>query len=47
MLLFPRSGRVSGVIIDTPSSFASGHGSSDTRHKLIRACVEAFNGKPF
>ncbi|KAF8350494.1 Pre-mRNA cleavage complex II protein Clp1-domain-containing protein [Amanita rubescens] len=35
--------RVSGLIIDTPSSFASGQGSSDARHKLIRACVEAFN----
>ncbi|PFH54130.1 hypothetical protein AMATHDRAFT_135700 [Amanita thiersii Skay4041] len=35
--------RVSGLIIDTPSSFASGQGSNDPRHKLIRACVEAFN----
>ncbi|KAK2466722.1 hypothetical protein APHAL10511_000980 [Amanita phalloides] len=35
--------RVSGLIIDTPSAFASGHGSNDVRHKLIRACVEAFN----
>ncbi|KAF8637404.1 hypothetical protein AX17_002899 [Amanita inopinata Kibby_2008] len=35
--------RVSGLIIDTPSSLASGHGSNDPRHRLIRACVEAFN----
>ena len=41
------AGRVSGLIIDTPSSFASGHGANDARHGLIRACVEAFNGTPF
>lgn len=35
--------RVSGLIIDTPSSFASGQGSNDPRHKLIKACIEAFN----
>ncbi|KAF8633843.1 hypothetical protein AX15_001217 [Amanita polypyramis BW_CC] len=35
--------RVSGLIIDAPSSFASGHGVGDPRHQLIRACVEAFN----
>ncbi|KIL69980.1 hypothetical protein M378DRAFT_118800 [Amanita muscaria Koide BX008] len=35
--------RVSGLIIDTPSSFASGQGSNDPRHRLIKACIEAFN----
>ncbi|KAF4603725.1 Cleavage polyadenylation factor subunit clp1 [Pleurotus pulmonarius] len=36
-------GAVSGLIVDTPSSFASGHGTTtETRQRLIRACVEAF-----
>ncbi|KIJ69109.1 hypothetical protein HYDPIDRAFT_172583 [Hydnomerulius pinastri MD-312] len=37
--------RVSGLIIDTPSSFASGPSSgssTDSRHTLIKACIEAF-----
>ncbi|KAG6832055.1 Cleavage polyadenylation factor subunit clp1 [Tricholoma furcatifolium] len=34
--------RVSGLIVDTPSSFGAGTGPSDHRHKLIQACVEAF-----
>ncbi|KAH7910636.1 Pre-mRNA cleavage complex II protein Clp1-domain-containing protein [Hygrophoropsis aurantiaca] len=35
----------SGLIVDTPSSFASGPtsgASTDSRHTLIKACVEAF-----
>ncbi|KAF8447839.1 hypothetical protein L210DRAFT_3715673 [Boletus edulis BED1] len=38
--------RVSGLIIDTPSSFASGPSSgssADSRHTLIKACVDAFH----
>ncbi|KAJ7286129.1 hypothetical protein C8J57DRAFT_1286803 [Mycena rebaudengoi] len=35
-------GRTAGLIVDTPSSFASGPGSSDERQKLIKACVDAF-----
>ncbi|KAJ7510160.1 Pre-mRNA cleavage complex II protein Clp1-domain-containing protein [Mycena galericulata] len=35
-------GRTAGLIVDTPSSFASGHGSNDDRQKLIKACVDAF-----
>ncbi|KAG6879257.1 Cleavage polyadenylation factor subunit clp1 [Termitomyces sp. T32_za158] len=34
--------RVSGLIVDTPSSFGAGTGANDHRHKLIKACVEAF-----
>ncbi|KAJ7438508.1 hypothetical protein FB451DRAFT_1344386 [Mycena latifolia] len=34
--------RAAGLIVDTPSSFAAGPGSSDDRHKLIKACVDAF-----
>jgi polyribonucleotide 5'-hydroxyl-kinase len=35
--------RVSGLIVDTPSSFASSSGSApDSRHTLIKACVDAF-----
>lgn len=35
--------RVSGLIVDTPSSFASSSGSApDNRHTLIKACVDAF-----
>ncbi|KAH0830677.1 hypothetical protein J3R83DRAFT_2132 [Lanmaoa asiatica] len=37
--------RASGLIVDTPSSFASGPSSgssADTRHTLIKACVDAF-----
>lgn len=40
--------RASGIIIDTPSSFASSPSSSSTpdyRQTLIRACVDAFRGK--
>ncbi|KAI0312374.1 hypothetical protein OF83DRAFT_1278326 [Amylostereum chailletii] len=36
-------GRVAGVIVDTPSSFASSStAANDHRHNLIRACVDAF-----
>ncbi|KAJ7157002.1 Pre-mRNA cleavage complex II protein Clp1-domain-containing protein [Mycena crocata] len=35
-------GRTAGLIVDTPSSFASGHGSGDDRQRLIKACVDAF-----
>ncbi|KAJ7087751.1 Pre-mRNA cleavage complex II protein Clp1-domain-containing protein [Mycena epipterygia] len=35
-------GRTAGLIVDTPSGFASGPGSSDDRHRLIKACVDAF-----
>jgi polyribonucleotide 5'-hydroxyl-kinase len=38
--------RVSGLIVDTPSSFASGPSSgssADSRHTLIKACVDAFH----
>lgn len=39
----PRIARVSGLIVDTPSSFASGPSSgADSRHTLIKACVDAF-----
>jgi polyribonucleotide 5'-hydroxyl-kinase len=38
-------GRASGLIVDTPSSFASGPGSGDHRQKLIKACVEAFKSQ--
>ncbi|KAG8217621.1 hypothetical protein J3R82DRAFT_5774 [Butyriboletus roseoflavus] len=37
--------RVSGLIVDTPSSFASGPSSgssADSRHSLVKACVDAF-----
>ncbi|KAF9246410.1 Pre-mRNA cleavage complex II protein Clp1-domain-containing protein [Melanogaster broomeanus] len=37
--------RVSGLIVDTPSSFASGPSSgsgADNRHMLIKACIDAF-----
>jgi polyribonucleotide 5'-hydroxyl-kinase len=39
--------RASGIIIDTPSSFASSPSSStpDHRQTLIRACVDAFRSK--
>ena len=40
--------RASGIIIDTPSSFASSPSSSSTpdhRQTLIRACVDAFRSK--
>jgi polyribonucleotide 5'-hydroxyl-kinase len=43
------SGRSSGVIVDTPSSFASSPSSTSTpdhRQTLIRACVDAFRSKP-
>ncbi|KIM79603.1 hypothetical protein PILCRDRAFT_73915 [Piloderma croceum F 1598] len=38
-------GRASGIIVDTPSSFASSSSSSsssDHRHTLIKSCVDAF-----
>jgi polyribonucleotide 5'-hydroxyl-kinase len=38
--------RVSGLIVDTPSSFASGPSSgssADSRHTLIKACVDTFH----
>ncbi|KAJ3517404.1 hypothetical protein NLJ89_g521 [Agrocybe chaxingu] len=35
-------GRASGLIVDTPSSFASGPSSNDHRHRLIKACIDAF-----
>lgn len=38
-------GRASGLIVDTPSSFASGPSSgsvNDHRHTLIKSCVDAF-----
>lgn len=36
-------GRVSGLIVDTPPSFASSSGGApDNRHTLIKACVDAF-----
>ncbi|KAI0063438.1 Clp1-domain-containing protein [Artomyces pyxidatus] len=37
-------GRVAGLIVDTPSSFASSSSTSnaDHRHMLIKACVDAF-----
>ncbi|KAG6856453.1 Cleavage polyadenylation factor subunit clp1 [Tephrocybe sp. NHM501043] len=34
--------RASGLIVDTPSSFGTGTGANDHRHKLIKACVDAF-----
>jgi hypothetical protein len=40
--------RASGIIVDTPSSFASSPSSSSTpdhRQTLIRACVDAFRSK--
>lgn len=42
----PSIARVSGLIVDTPSSFASGPSSgsnADSRHTLIKACVDAFH----
>ncbi|KAJ6624529.1 Pre-mRNA cleavage complex II protein Clp1-domain-containing protein [Mycena sp. CBHHK59/15] len=36
------AGRTAGLIVDTPSSFASGPGTNDDRQKLIKACVDAF-----
>ncbi|KAF5389881.1 hypothetical protein D9757_003556 [Collybiopsis confluens] len=36
-------GQTAGIILDTPSSFASGPaGGNDHRQKLIRACIDAF-----
>lgn len=36
-------GRVAGLIVDTPSSFAASSGpNGDHRHALIKACVDAF-----
>lgn len=40
------SGRVSGLIVDTPSSFAASSSTgSDHRHGLIKACVDAFRSE--
>ncbi|RDB21156.1 mRNA cleavage and polyadenylation factor CLP1 [Hypsizygus marmoreus] len=39
---FDAEGKTSGLIVDTPSSFGSGTGTHDHRHKLIKACVDAF-----
>ncbi|KAG5645598.1 Cleavage polyadenylation factor subunit clp1 [Asterophora parasitica] len=39
---FDAEGKVSGLIVDTPSSFGAGTGANDHRHKLIKACVDAF-----
>ncbi|KJA27017.1 hypothetical protein HYPSUDRAFT_35536 [Hypholoma sublateritium FD-334 SS-4] len=35
-------GRSSGVIVDTPSTFASGPSSNAHRQQLIKACIDAF-----
>lgn len=35
-------GQASGIIVDTPSSFASGPSTNEYRQKLIKACVDAF-----
>ncbi|EMD38020.1 hypothetical protein CERSUDRAFT_113133 [Gelatoporia subvermispora B] len=35
-------GRASGIIIDTPSSFAASSAANDHRQTLIKACVDAF-----
>ncbi|KDR73633.1 hypothetical protein GALMADRAFT_251398 [Galerina marginata CBS 339.88] len=35
-------GRASGLIVDTPSSFASGPSSNNIRQTLIKACIDAF-----
>ncbi|PPQ93281.1 hypothetical protein CVT25_015279 [Psilocybe cyanescens] len=35
-------GRASGLIVDTPSSFATGPAANNHRHKLIKACIDAF-----
>jgi len=38
---------MAGLIVDTPSSFASGTAASnEDRQRLIRACVEAFKSIP-
>jgi polyribonucleotide 5'-hydroxyl-kinase len=34
--------RASGLIVDTPSSYASGPASNDHRLNLIKACIDAF-----
>ncbi|KAG6860579.1 Cleavage polyadenylation factor subunit clp1 [Termitomyces sp. Mi166 len=39
---YDEEARVSGLVVDTPSSFGAGTGATDHRHKLIKACVEAF-----
>lgn len=38
-------GRASGLIVDTPSSFASGPATNNHRHSLIKACIEAFKSR--
>ncbi|KAF9053057.1 Pre-mRNA cleavage complex II protein Clp1-domain-containing protein [Panaeolus papilionaceus] len=35
-------GRASGLIVDTPSAFASSSSSNENRQKLIKACIDAF-----
>ncbi|KAL0946785.1 hypothetical protein HGRIS_012958 [Hohenbuehelia grisea] len=34
--------RVSGLIVDTPASFASSSSAVDHRHQVIKSCVESF-----
>lgn len=44
------AGRASGIIVDTPSSFASSSSSgsgTDHRYTLIKACVDAFRSRHF
>jgi polyribonucleotide 5'-hydroxyl-kinase len=38
-------GSLAGVIVDTPSSYASGSVPQDLRHRLIKACVDAFKSQ--
>ena len=39
-------GRVAGLIVDTPASFAASSGAANEhRHALIKACVDAFRSK--
>ena len=41
------AGKASGLILDTPSSFASGPSANDHRHKLIKSCIEALKSEEF
>ena len=39
-------GRVAGLIVDTPASFAASSGAANEhRHALIKACVDAFRSE--
>lgn len=39
-------GRVAGMIVDTPASFAASSGAANEhRHALIKACVDAFRSE--